>query len=508
MAQKNLRRNPKTIAKYSKDFYAHHYLGLQVPDHQHNWYEWLGKYPQSLLLSPRDHGKTTALPRVIAEHITLYNPGANVLLLSKTFDQAYKSLKLIKTDLEENERIRHDFQNELADYYPVKNVLQYNRGDVKKRDPTIEANGLEGALTGSHYNYILMDDIIDDKSVLTAQSRRKTKEWIEGMVLPLLEPGGCIIAIGTRKHYADFYSELIKNPSWHIIQEKMIIKEPESYNYVYKEINGKRTIIDVEVQGEWETLWPSKWGIKEALMKKASMTSPVMFEREYQNNPQGMKGKIFKDIWLEGNQYAIQSDNAEYYGVPKKLPLSSFNGGLYQGVDLAISKKDSADYFVITTMGVRKPDEKHPNIKFEIHVLDWFRDKLDFNEQLQAVKYNYHKWGKGFKPRKIGIESVSYQLALSQAAKQMTILPIDEIQSRTNKTDRIMSGSIHYANNYIKIPVDHPNYPHFLDEYTTFDGGEHDDILDSMDMCIKLIIEEEEEQEVDVVFDAAILPFF
>lgn len=93
------KNNHKTKAKYSKPYYAKHYLKLDVPEHQYNWYQNIGKYHREIYLSPRDHGKTTAIPRVITEHETLYNPGTNVLLLCKTYNQAMKTLNIIETDL-------------------------------------------------------------------------------------------------------------------------------------------------------------------------------------------------------------------------------------------------------------------------------------------------------------------------------------------------------------------------------------------------------------------------
>ena len=101
--QKNIpQNNHKIKAKYSKPYYAKHYLNLDVPEHQYNWYQNIGKYHREIYLSPRDHGKTTAIPRVITEHETLYNPGTNVLLLSKTYNQAMKTLNMIETDLKKN----------------------------------------------------------------------------------------------------------------------------------------------------------------------------------------------------------------------------------------------------------------------------------------------------------------------------------------------------------------------------------------------------------------------
>ena len=38
------------------------------------------------------------------------------------------------------------------------------------------------------------------------------------------------------------------------------------------------------------------------------------------------------------------------------------------------------------------------------------------------------------------------------------------------------------------VPVDHPLYPTFLNEYVSFDEGEHDDMLDADDIVRRLIL--------------------
>jgi len=282
--------NNKTIAKYSKPHYAEYYLGLEVPEHQFNWYKNIGQYLREVRLSPRDHVKTTVIPRVITEHDNLYSPGDNVLLLSKTYNQAIKTLDVIETDLTKNPYIQQDFADELKDFRRKGNKLFYNLGETVRRDATVEATGIMGDITGGHFKRIIMDDIYDDENTRTADGRRKVMKFIEGTILPLLEPGCGLLGIGTRKHWDDGYQRMIDNPAWYVLEERAILKWPKSYEYVYDE-NG--IIVDVKIQGDYEVLWPEKWGIKELLLQAKAM-GMVLFNREYQNDAEGMKGKVFK----------------------------------------------------------------------------------------------------------------------------------------------------------------------------------------------------------------------
>ncbi|MDZ4172608.1 MAG: hypothetical protein U1C19_10600 [Methanobacteriaceae archaeon] len=479
----SLNRNAKEYASVSRAYYAKHYLKLQMPDHQFNWLQQINKHRFSFLKSPRDHGKTTVIPRTHTEHTTLFNQNRNVLLLSKTYKQANKTLKLIHTDLKKNPFIQADFAKELIDLHKVDNQLFYNHSESLedvKRDATVEAVGLLGDITGGHFTDILLDDIIDDENSRTHDSRENVWKWLNGTIIPLLEPGGHIFGTGTNKHYEDVYTKMEENTAWYVISEKAILQWPDSWDYVYHPETG--VAIDVtNIKGPYKTLWPDKWGIKELLLQLNAMGS-VLFNREYQNDAAGMKGKILKDFWL--NWYAIQPERqtSNIHGCP---PWESLE--IYQGYDLAIGQKEKNDYFVATTIGV----QKNP---FRIYFLDWYREKLPFPKQVKMVYKLFDGpltdiWqGRTWNPLQVGIESNAYQIALAQQVLDDSSLPVKEIMNVKNKVVRITAGAVNYENGLVYLPVDHPQTSNFLNEYTSFDDGKHDDILDSGDITMRILI--------------------
>lgn len=450
-----------------------------MPSHQYNWLEnKLFKRDLEVLLSPRDHGKTTTIPRVGIEWATLFNPEMNVLLLSKTYSQAKKTLDLIYNDLKNNHRIQEDFSEELSDLRRRGNQLFYNMPEEHgQRDGTVESTGILGDITGSHFNLIVMDDILDENNTKTPESRQQIIDQLNGTILPLLEPGCGLTGIGTRKNPNDTYQYMIDNPSWYVIEEKAILKYPSSYEYV-KDEDG--VICDVvNISSDYEVLWPEKWDIRRLLLKSAQM-GPLIFKREYQNEVNQLKGQVFKLEWLK--HYQISSESSSNSLPPRPL-LEDMS--IYQGIDLAISKKKRSDYFVITTIGVtQKP--------FKKYVLDWYRAKLSFPEQCDVVARNFYspinsigidEWD----VLEIGIETNAYQLALAQEVIEEWGLPVKEIKSTGNKEARLTAGSVDYANGLYVLPSDHPVYDDFLEEYSGFPSASHDDILDSMDICSRTL---------------------
>ena len=392
-------------------------------------------------------------------------------------------MNLIHTDLRKNPYIQSDFKDELSDLRKVDNQLFYNQSenleDVR-RDATIEATGLLGDVTGGHFKKILIDDIIDDENSRTPDSRENVWKWLNGTIVPLLEPGGQILAIGTHKHYDDVYTRMEESSAWYVIKEQAIIEMPKSYEYVIDPETGVATDVK-NIQGNYKVLWPEKWNIKRLLLQRNAMGS-ILFNREYQNDATGLKGKLLKDSWL--NWYAInpKRQKGDIKGCP---PWESME--IYQGYDLAIKKNEKNDYFVCTTMGVTKDP-------FRIYILDWYRDKISFPEQVKKVKQLFYNppqevWeGRTWSPLQIGIESNAYQVALAQQVLNDSALPIKEVTSVKDKTVRITAGSVNYENGLVYLPVDHPQTPHFMTEYSEFDDGQHDDMLDSADITMRLLI--------------------
>lgn len=471
-------KTKKELAEINYPLFATYYLGLDLPRHQEEWYDILFKYPLEMLLSPRDHGKTTVLPRIVAEHDPLYTPNHNILLLSKTYKQAKKSLKVIDKDLTRNERILNDFELELMDYEMSDNQIFFNQEGVQ-RDATIESNGILGDVTGGHFQKIILDDIIDDANSITQDNRDKVWSFLTTTILPLLEPGGSVMGIGTRKHYDDCYHKMKENPMWYVVEQKAILKMPEDYDIVYDK-NG--IAVDIEnIVGDYEVLWEAKWDIKTLLLQKAAMGT-LAFNREYQNDASLMRGKILKDYWLKN--YVIAEKNIDLdLNLLQAPPLETMT--IYQGWDLAIRKGEANDYLVCSTLGVTKDNN--------IYVLDWYRDKIDFPAQVKMVQAKYDEFSnKGGKIALIGIESNNYQVALKQQVLQERVLPIKEIISINDKATRIIAGSVNYENGLVHVPIDHPLYRVFMDEYSGFDGtgkGIHDDMVDSMDIAMRLIFQ-------------------
>ncbi|WP_321422777.1 hypothetical protein [uncultured Methanobacterium sp.] len=462
--------HPKTIGKYSIPFFANYYLDMDVPDHQVRWFDRIGQFRFNWLISPRGHGKTWTIPRVYAEHSTLYTPNFNVLLLAKTATQGLKNLELVDADLQNNDKLLTDFEYELSTYHRRNDQIWYNREKVQ-RDATIESAGLLGAITGGHFHLLLPDDLIDDANSRTDQSRQAPLDWFNGTVIPLLEPGGRVIGTGTRKHYDDMYQKLIDNRSWHVIEEKAILQWPKKWEFIYEVIDGKRVTTGVKnIIGNYKVLWPKKWPIEELLLELDVM-GPIYFNREYQNDPSGLKGRILKEAWLRYYEPIVQEDGESYQSYIRRVKSWLGRFRIYMSVDVASEAKETADFTVITVFGI--------DAKEDFYVIDWIRDQIEFPEQVNLIV----ETAKKYNPLQIGIESTGYQRVLGQHLISTNFLPIVPVETGIlDKNTRIINSSVHYYNGKVYLPTFHPQLRPFITEYSAFPSGATKDMLDSMDI--------------------------
>ncbi len=80
------------------------------------------------------------------------------------------------------------------------------------KDPTISTAGIDTGKTGSHCDIMVFDDLITPETVNTSEQMAKITSSYRDC-LPLLDPGGVIVIVGTRYAMGDLYQHIIENES-------------------------------------------------------------------------------------------------------------------------------------------------------------------------------------------------------------------------------------------------------------------------------------------------------
>lgn len=158
--------------------------------------DWLTRIPayRKMLLMPRNHGKSTIVGRGIPIHAiiqpaatNIYYPGQpgthlRLVLAGETEERAKEHLRVIKAALENNILLRalwpHATWDNPRKQAPVwSDTVIICPRDTAYPEPTIRGIGVGGAITGSHPNMLIKDDLTTERAANEPSTMAKAIEW-------------------------------------------------------------------------------------------------------------------------------------------------------------------------------------------------------------------------------------------------------------------------------------------------------------------------------------------
>lgn len=396
-----------------------------------------------LALIPRGHLKSSlvtvgrTLQRILADR------GTRVLIANATYNNACSFLTDIKRHLKFNEKIKMFWGD------PLEGVEVWARDKIMLRkpvgspkEPTVTAMGLEGSLTSQHFDCVILDDLVNQDYVNTADQIEKTINFYKEC-LNLLEPGGELIVIGTRWDDRDLYG-------WIQDKDNNIINNFEVF--VRKAFEGS-----LDTDEGFKVLFPKKFSRK-ILLKLYEQQGPYIFSTQYLNDPIPAENATFKKEWFQ------------YYD-PTDIRGAQLNN--FAMVDPAISMEKDADYTAIVTVSV----DQFQNI-FVRNIVRKRMQPSELIETLFQLNEQYHY-------QEIAVEDVAYQKALQyyltqEMNKKQIYLPIIQVKpANRSKDQRIKGLQPLYANGKIFHSKIVANNQELEDELLRFPKGKHDDIIDA-----------------------------
>jgi phage terminase large subunit-like protein len=325
-----------------------------------------------------------------------------------------------------------------------------------------------------------VDDLENDEAVRNSESIAKVKHWLNGALLPTLDPKrNDFIMVGTILHHDAVLAQLL-DPKFSDIYLQRVYRayEPGA--------DGKPK------PGTF--LWPERFTV-EKLAAERRRLGTLAFNSEFLNNPIDPETRRFRPEWVRwytGKDIAY--DRGNWYFQGRKLKI-------IQAVDPAIKEReqDNSDFFAHVTIGVT--DEGNIT-KRCIVVLYPYQDRLDFPQQVQRVIQQANAYPQ---VEKIGIEAVAYQAALRQQLLLQELLPIYEIKHDRGKSDkkaRITASGVFFENGQVFLRAAdeseageldelqlvrvHHQFRELYDALMRYPLIAHDDLLDALEMCISL----------------------
>lgn len=421
----------KMLCLLNPEYFIKDVLGYSVERHHSEILRYIQDNRSTLVLSPRGFGKSSIVSISFVLWRLVQDRNIRVLIVSSTATQGASFLREIRHHLENNQKLISIFGSFVPDKskWTEYEITLSNRTTASK-ESTISTAGANGSVTGRHFDLVVADDLTDFESSRTQVQREKLSSWYRTSLLPSLEPHGQLIAIGTRYHPLDLYEELINSGKYAVLTQRAINEDGLS-------------------------LWPTKFSIEDLQKTKEELGS-LIFDLQFQNSTLLMRSSnIFHYEWFKFYSH-------------EELPQEGMR--LYMGVDLAISKSDTADWFSTCVVAHHKQTGL-------IYVVDVYRARLSFNEQINVIKNKANQYS----PVSISIEANAFQAALSGELQRITTLPIHKVITTKDKTTRAMKRSVLFENGKILIKKD----MHVLiEELTLLPNGQNDDEFDSMDMAL------------------------
>jgi phage terminase large subunit-like protein len=403
----------KQLLQTHERYFAQKVFGYIVAEHHNKMLNHIHNTHQTLILAPRGSGKTKISDISHIAFKILNNPNERLLLLSDTHNHGTRFLGSVKAVLETSPTIKKFYGNVIGSKWTDMEITTSLRTDESITEATVTATGIYGSyVTSGHFTEIVCDDLITFENSASLLQRTRMEDRFKTTLLPTLLNNAPIRVIGTRYHFNDLYGFLIKTLKY----EPLILP----------------AIIDMGMPNE-RSIWPDFMplhtkvvnGIRiKGLYEIKEDIGSLIFGLQYQNDTKLQEsGTIFRWEWFNF-----------YTETPPNLKI-------YQAADLAISKKDTADFFVLLTLGIDNAGN--------IYILDIFRQRgITFNAQLEIISKKAAEW----KPLKIAIEDNGYQAALVQEAQRLSLLPIVPLRTTKDKVMRaqMRSGLVESGRVFVK----------------------------------------------------------
>jgi predicted phage terminase large subunit-like protein len=239
-------------------------------------------------------------------------------------------------------------------------------------------------------------------------------------------------------------------------------------------------------------IWPEGGGIED-YRRLWQSGGAAMFNAVFQQDPSGLAGEVFHPEWFR--YYAP----ADFVSKPSRfgeagLPASELLArgliqailptdeklGSAQGHDLAISKKEAADYYARVNMLSSRAGD--------LYVQDAYQDRLTTKKMLYDMADAAHR---RFKAKVVGVPEEVLEDALLELAailKVGSLIPWKPIPHEgLDKVTRARPLAAKYENGQVYHLYGARWLSWFEPQMTAFPGGAHDDAVDAAAVCHEAI---------------------
>lgn len=376
-----------------------------------------------------------------------------IVICSQTEQKAQMHLASIKDQLKHNDLLRRDlgpFEEERNKFGNATAII------IKKLNVKIMISSVEQSIRGVRHNehrpdLIIFDDIENTQSVKTREGREKTFNWLVGEVIPAGSKKTRYIAVGNLLHDDSVLKRLQKN---------MADGKMQRVRSVYREY----PIVDSKGNPLWLGKYPTLEDIEE---EREKTMDEVAWQREYMLKIITTDEQIVKPEWIC------------FYDM---MPANGLRG-IYMGVDLAVSEKESADCTAIVVGYVFGTSK---NMKIYIQA-NPYNTRSSFPAHAEFIKNKFAMEKMIHSRVRAYIEDVGYQKALVQYFESQKY---DVEAVPTGKMDK--AARLRLTTPLLKdgrVLFSEGGNEELIDQLLGFGKERHDDLVDAFAMLVLKIVE-------------------
>lgn len=413
---------------------------------------------ENLNLAPRGYGKSTINTVLRSVYEILRNPDIRILIASNTATQAEVFLRGVKQRLTDPELVAIFGAQEGKEKWSDREIIVAGR-TARFPEATVTTVGVAGPVASRHYDLILGDDMVVEKNARTEMQRETTKTWYMKTLYPtVVDERSRVFLSGTRYHPMDLYGTLIR-------------EDPDVAVHIVLAIAKDGT-----------TPWPEKFTL-ERLEQLRQKFGTAVFNSQYQNDTEAMKGQIFRGDWFRYWERPPLGKN----GVPWE------DCACWIGCDPAATKKDvlltatkaDTDWwtFAVAYRQVLEGGGLGPDFFFRYA----WRGRVSKAAYVKELERAVAR----FRPRHVAVESVAAQEHLAQDLEAK--MAVRRVERSTDKVSRAYGLQPFFENRQIVFPSPEVQdrcggrevWLALEEELLMFPSHDHDDLFDAVETAVQ-----------------------
>lgn len=174
-------------------------------------------------------------------------------------------------------------------------VRQTDQTQIDDKEPTLSAWGQDSGFLGGRFDFIIWDDLVDQRNTRTEEAREKSREWWSTEAETRLEPGGALVLQGQR---------IARNDLYRYALDQTTLDDHQKYRHIIYRAHDE-ALCAGEHDPRTAQPWPKgclldPYRIPWKTLEAAKRNNPRVFSVQYQQEDGDAEGGLVDPAWITG----------------------------------------------------------------------------------------------------------------------------------------------------------------------------------------------------------------